>query len=145
MLSSYSCCVFNGGTPRKRAHCLLSGFAKCCLFDITVTSHVRRGILNHFQLDSLFNSLWKQTSTTKTWNYWPVKIKINARKAFPYHDVVHVFSEALCIMENLSETHLKFKSNASITSVTVVQSSCNFAWSTAVTLPCSVQNFKMIG
>ena len=37
------------------------------------------------------------------------------------------------------------QSHSSITSISVIQSFCNLAQSSAVSLPCSVQNFKMIG
>ena len=41
-----------------------------------------------------------------------------------------------------SETHHKPKSRDILFVVSVVQSFCNFVYSTAVTLPCYIQNFK---
>ena len=44
-----------------------------------------------------------------------------------------------------SVTHLKLKTHLSITSISVSQSFWKFAHSAAVSLPCSAQNFKIIG
>ena len=56
----------------------------------------------------------------------------------------HCKSGVLCNMGYPSQTHLKLKSRPSITSILIIQLVWNFAQSTALILPCSVQHFKRL-
>ena len=59
--------------------------------------------------------------------------------------LLHYSTRGCCIMGYPPETHLKLKNRLSTICFSVAQSFWNFAQSTAVVLPCSVQNFKMMG
>ena len=84
--------------------------------------------INHFDNKHQLNGMWQDIYSRKKQSYQALEAGVLCKIGYP------------------SETHLKLKSReiSSITSVSIVQSVWNFAQSTAVTLSCSVQNFKAI-
>ena len=62
-----------------------------------------------------------------------------------FNTLVRCLSGSSCNTGYLPEIHFKLKFCSSISIISLTQSFCHFALSMAVSLPCSVQNYRMIG